>query len=385
MDSVSTKEQQLRSNEAVGLVERLRQQTDELNDRRKAYKASASGSSSAFETTDEDKATRKEILDAFTKAIGLTQEKIMTNLGLNRSTWTKWRSLDSSPRTEQLDSLEELALGQNITLKSSINDKAKDKAYLERFSNPIPAYILEGGTPNRARIKLFFWMFPWKNAVLRFDSPWTDDETLLEMALLALRPDRCGIVYMHENPSTEVIPSIAKGLVALLGAQDARRAIRRFAFVKLSKSIMVDHQQFSIWNFKIDSPATCGYIFYGKKGGPSGINTTNDDNKTETILRDPLIYDSFGSNRDVYQAVDVYLSYVIKVSLELIDKNTPDPFWDDKATIESPVPVILSPLQALLLMPSFNQEQIVEKLVPYQLMYPLNPEEKTREEKYEIH
>ncbi len=111
------------------------------------------------------KEKRRELMAAIVDALGLEPKAIQEKLGVNRTTWSRWESMESAPNKSHLQHLRRILEA--------------------RHSNP-PVPSPAKGLPQRpvdfllkspftfSRIRLLFSVYPWKDAVLHFRKPfWT--------------------------------------------------------------------------------------------------------------------------------------------------------------------------------------------------------------------
>jgi hypothetical protein len=205
-------------------------------------------------------AERGRLMDEVVEAAGLTAKQIQTGLGVNRTTWERWRKMESIPNRTHLAHLQRLIEdhGSSLALRPSVQ------------TLPEPLMFLSASPRTYSQLRVLFSHgdYHWKDAVFHFQKPFSDTLTVVDMASLAL--NGCQIVYMLKpsllsgDDKKGWLCSFVQNMVLSLSRKVSSRALASFCFVEISDDEDKSLDQFGVLNFwSLNEGARVGYFWEG--------------------------------------------------------------------------------------------------------------------------
>jgi hypothetical protein len=247
--------------------------------------------------SENDRAERERLMQEMLSALGLTKPEFLNKLKIDKSTWDRWRSIYSVPHPAHLYALSRFA-----------EQKGRAEASREESTQPSPTNMLLSDHKTWGRLRLVYSHYDWDNAVFNFQNPYKDPQTVLEMALLALK--QCSMVYFKKNPA-EWAQHFTGVLVNILGKTDAARALSKFCIIDEA----FEGTDFAIFNYEAKNEnERAGYIWKGGAG-----ERPSDEAKD--------IYDVMGRGADVYNDLHEKYNLIIQKAFSTIQERSPQDFW----------------------------------------------------------
>ncbi len=211
----------------------------------------------AYVAPAEEKQTRERLMQDMLAALGLSKFEFLSQLGIDRATWDRWRAMTNVPHRAYLDSLEKMARQR----KDEPDDGERDPRS--------KAHDMLNASPNTwGRLRLVYSFGRWDNAVFAFKNAFSDPETVVEIALLALRG--CSVVYIMTNADTWA-GEFRKSTEKVLGKVYTARAFSKICIINTPVEVMAEHEPFGIFNYKTGDPTwRVGYKWLGTKESRDG-------------------------------------------------------------------------------------------------------------------
>lgn len=207
-------------------------------------------------------AEREAIMDQIVDALGRPPKEIQVRLGVSRTTWERWRKMESIPNRSHLEHLRRL-------MEDNGNESAPRLA-IETL--PPPLEFLTGSPCTYSRLRVLFshGTYHWKDAVFHFRTPFSDKNTVVDMASLAL--NGCRLVYILKSSllsgkEGERWPDSFVGkMVAGLGRQVSAQVLASLCFVEVSDNDDAQLKEFGVLNFwSTKEEDRVGYIWFGNE------------------------------------------------------------------------------------------------------------------------
>lgn len=261
----------------------------------------ALSSGAEFLPSAEERARRESLMQNLLPALGMTREELQSQLGIDRATWDRWRAITSVPHRSYLETMARYAAER----VSTEHEQAKLP----------PAHEMLSATPRTwGRLRLVYCIFPWKNAVFGFKTPYYDYATVTEMALLALRG--CRIIYILSG-AKKWRSDFANSLVEVLGKNYAALALSRICIIEIPEALAKKMPAFGLFNYETKDPVDC--VGYTWTDVPH-LKKRPSDNQSG-------LYEAFPATDDRYTDVrDKFWLQIQKAFIEIHDRVPPD-FW----------------------------------------------------------
>jgi hypothetical protein len=261
---------------------------------------------------------REIIMDEIVEALGLTPKLIQDRLVINRTTWERWRRMDSIPNQSQLDRLRRLVEDDE---SSSVPRRQTLTSPLE-FLNATPC------TYAQLRVLFSHEAFHWNDAIFHFRKPFYDPIHVIDMASLAL--NGCRQIYMlkssllAENSKDHWAQELVTNMVKGLGRQVAAQALANFCLVEISEEEDKNIKEFGVLNFKYATENTSvGYFWFGND---------NFDSKNSIFKADA--YMAKRANDESFEPLRLQYGKTLDQAFKIINDNTPSNVgkeYDDEA------------------------------------------------------
>lgn len=249
---------------------------------------------------------REAIMDALIEASGFSAQQIQVGLGINRTTWERWRKMGSVPNRGHLDHLRRI-----IQERSGISDAPVSSPMLP---GPLAFLSWSPRTYSQLRVAFLHRNYNWKDAVFHFKKPYEDDNSVVDMATLAL--NGCKIVYLLESSQldgdeqTGWIYLFVQNMVSCLGRKTSSRALANFAFVELVENKKLE-DEFGVLNFRsTNGDERVGYFWTG--------NTSSDAIK---MTKKAATYTVHEADDDRFEILKRFYAKALDMAFKEIDKN----------------------------------------------------------------
>jgi hypothetical protein len=313
--------------ENVELIKRLADHVQRQRDNREKDRD--------YEPTDVEVAERRQLMDDIVDALELPPKEIQTKLDVNRTTWERWRTMESTPNSSHLDHLKRL-------LRDHDKPQAMD---VGARSVPIPLAFLSATPRTSLRLSNLFTRaaYKWQDAVFHFTSPFDDDSTIGDMASLA--GNGCRIVYivshqLDEKKLDRWPGAFVKRMMAGFGAKQTAETLASFCIVTVPETQFAAVGEFGVLNFTSGKEESrVGYHWRGDKKA-----TKRPDSSMVNV------YDAVAANDDSFSALKRQYNAVLCDAFELIDENVRkgvhEPEYDDQNRRYQKLPVIDSETKA---------------------------------------
>lgn len=255
-----------------------------------------------YEPSEEEKTKREACLQKVLDELGSSKAELQNKLGIDRSTWDRWRTMSSVPHRSYLEALNRYA-------------EEKEKDISRGGAKPAPLLMLSARPRTWGRLRLVYSLFAWQNAIFHFNKPFVDSETATEMALLSLRG--CNIIYITKNPN-DWANKFSSILQKVLGKTYAARALSRICVIETPNDFDDQLQEFGVFNFETpDAADSVGYIWTGEKDAdrPSDV-------KSE-------VYDPIPASDDNVIDLKAIYNASVQEAMGIISKRDNGDFWSN--------------------------------------------------------
>lgn len=235
----------------------------------------------SYSPSRDQKQVRAKILQDIALALDTTAQELQVRLGVNPSTWDRWKNMISIPSPSYLESL-----------KRYSKEKNRDEIKLENKDFGTPLQLLSGSPLTFGRIRLALSLYEWDNAVFHFDPPFCDDKMVVDIATLALKG--CRIIYL-----TSDIENWPKKLIAImalaLGSKLTAKALCQICLIKTLPTNTEGPKSYGVLNYEANEHnLSVGYVWNLSDKGEQPSNTedgaytaypANDDRFIELRLK----------------------------------------------------------------------------------------------------
>jgi len=293
-------------------IDRLIAHAEEQKAQRKA--------NAGWKPSDGDVRERELIMDGILDDLGETPPEIQEMLGVNRTTWERWRRCISIPGRSRLDHLKRIVE----------NDGDSSEAESEpSLPDPLEFLTYSPRTYGQLRVLFSHSSYNWRDAVFHFRKPFVDITAVIDMASLAL--NGCSLVYLlnskyFPDPGGDdawwprnFTRSMAKGL----GRKVAAQALSNFCFVEISENEERKLKEFGLLNFWSKS----------EKKKIAYIWQANDDdkNESENFMTQPDVYNPTKPADDSFEVLQLDFSSALSMAHKAVKENSFDLEYDDDA------------------------------------------------------
>lgn len=204
-----------------------------------------------YQPSSEDRKRRAEIMAQIPADLGLTVEQLHGKLMINRSTWDRWRSMTSVPAQSKLEALLSIA---------EVAVEPEPAVSIAGFS---PLEIISNSPWSYSQLRVMFGAYNWKSAIFRFTSPFSDSDTAVDMAIMAMRG--CRIVYVKDD-ARDWAERFVANLLFSLGKKVTARVLANFCVIESESAWFSHDQNYGILDYHSrfeDRASSIGYIWRG--------------------------------------------------------------------------------------------------------------------------
>jgi hypothetical protein len=250
-------------------------------------------------------AEREAIMDEIVEAAGLSASAIQVRLGVNRTTWERWRKMGSIPNRTHLDHLRRLIEDQG---SASLPHPS-----MPTLPSPLTFLSWTPRTYGQLRVLFSHADYHWKDAVFHFKSPFEDKMTGVDMASLALNGCRLVYIlkssYLSNNSGTTWLNSFVEDMVSSLGRKVSSRALANFCLVEITDSDDESLREFGVLNFwSLNEEDRVGYFWKGNQTAKAEDYTSDPDKYTPTeasdVHFDPLKQQYYAALQKAFDTID---------------------------------------------------------------------------------
>ena len=257
----------------------------------------------------EIKERRKSLIDNMVVAFGATKDTFVD--GIERTTLDRWVE-KNDPRESVLRRLEAKAKEFDEGLS-----QVKPTQSLQQDSQQA-IHFLSSEPRSWGQLKLALGLFNWHDAIFKFDKPFNDDATVIEIAKLALSGTR--IIYITPHPD-DWIKHFKCSLVFIFGQNKAAAILSRICIIAKTNDSPLMSSQFGILNFQSNGDDCIGYRVV------SSTDSKNAHDDSSVKERDADFYHIFSSGDDIVNELRDDFEDPIAMAMGKIDKEAiPDKF-----------------------------------------------------------
>jgi len=275
-------------------------------------------------------AEREIIMDDIVEALDLTPKLIQQRLVVNRTTWERWRKMDSIPNPSQLDRIRRLVE----------DDGSSSVPRPQALASPLDFLTASPCTFAQLRVLFSHAAFHWNDAIFHFRKPFDDQNHVIDMASLAL--NGCRQVYilksslLAENSEDHWAQKLVTNMVIGLGRQVAAQALANFCLVEISEDEDRLLAEFGVLNFKYATETTSvGYFWFGNENFNSG-----------DFIFKPDSYKVKPANDQSFEPLRLQYGKTLDEAFKIINENTPNNvgkgYDDDRKKYSFEIPKIIN-------------------------------------------
>lgn len=269
--------------------------------------------------SEDDVHNREVIMDGILDDLGATPAEIQEMLGVNRTTWERWRRCESIPGRSRLYHL------KRVVENGGDSPETRSEPLLP---DPLEFLTASPCTYGQLRVLFSHSSYNWQDAVFHFREPFVDMPTVIDMASLAL--NGCSLVYLLDSkyfpdPVDDNVwwpRDFTRSMVECLGRKVAAQALSNFCFVEISAAEEKNLKEFGLLNFwSKDEKEKVAYIWQ-----PNG-NTP--ENKSERFMNQPDVYTPKKPCDDLFEPLRLDFSEALSIARKAIKENSFDVEYDD--------------------------------------------------------